>query len=280
MKKTTKALSSLLSLGSLATLSALITMPVAALAVGKDINYLVGIVNRSFTTGVYLIISFSILTFVYNVYNYYIKADADRKEAGIYVLMSVIGFFVILSFWGLVNIVKNSLNLDTGAPAGLFGGMDNSSSGGNQSTTAPAPGGGSLGNSSTGAASGGGIFGNSRTGAASGGGNAGRSSTGAASGGGTGGNSNTGAASGGGVSVNPYNADITSLEQQIAAKNCNDNPLPEDVSTCENLSRERLQTIGNAHQWDIDNAAAQNSATDAANGECTQVDNNGNCVNL
>ena len=122
MKKTTTVL-------SLLPIAALAVMPVATLAVGKDINYLVGIVNRSFTTGIYLIISFSVLTFVYNIYNYFIKPDAERKDAGMYVLMSVIGFFVILSFWGLVNIVKNSLNLDTGAPPGLFGGVDSQSGG-------------------------------------------------------------------------------------------------------------------------------------------------------
>lgn len=45
-------------------------------------------------------------------------------------MWSIIGFFVILSFWGIVNIVTNTFKLDSNAPSGFFGSFQSSSSGG------------------------------------------------------------------------------------------------------------------------------------------------------
>ena len=65
---------------------------------------------------IYLIIALAVMTFIWNVYHYFIVNDPEnRKEASKYVMFSVIGLFVILSFWGLVNIISNTLNLNTAA---------------------------------------------------------------------------------------------------------------------------------------------------------------------
>ena len=58
-----------------------------------------------------LLIALAVVSFVYNVIKYFIRADADRTEAGKYVMYSLIGFFVILSVWGLVNILQNTFGL-------------------------------------------------------------------------------------------------------------------------------------------------------------------------
>jgi hypothetical protein len=72
--------------------------------------------------GISLIISLAVVTFIWNVYQYFFKADVEnKKEAGMYVLYSTIGFFVILSFWGLVMILKNTLKLPDSTPAWPFG---------------------------------------------------------------------------------------------------------------------------------------------------------------
>lgn len=67
-----------------------------------------------FNQAIYLIIALAVLTFIWNVYKYFIVSDPEnRGEASKYVMFSVIGLFVILSFWGLVNILSNTLNLQT-----------------------------------------------------------------------------------------------------------------------------------------------------------------------
>ena len=60
---------------------------------------------------------FAVVLFTWFVIQYYIKPNEDRKNAGQYVMYSIIGFFVILSMWGLVNILSNT-----------FGGLGNSDS--------------------------------------------------------------------------------------------------------------------------------------------------------
>jgi hypothetical protein len=91
--------------------------PMLAFAATKTLRDLVALVIGYFSVFMTLIIGLAVLTFIWNIYNYFFKPDADRTEAGKYVLYSVIGFFIILSFWGFVNILKNTLNLDTTAPS-------------------------------------------------------------------------------------------------------------------------------------------------------------------
>lgn len=59
----------------------------------------------------FLLIGLSVVTFAYYVFKYFIKPNENHDEAGKYVLYSVIGFFVILSMWGLVNILQNTFGI-------------------------------------------------------------------------------------------------------------------------------------------------------------------------
>lgn len=59
----------------------------------------------------FLLIGLSVVTFVYYVFKYFIKQNENHDEAGKYVMYSVIGFFVILSMWGLVNILQNTFGI-------------------------------------------------------------------------------------------------------------------------------------------------------------------------
>jgi hypothetical protein len=58
-----------------------------------------------------LIMAVAVVMFVWYVFKYFIKADSDKKEAGTYVMYSLIGFFVILSMWGLVRILTNTFKI-------------------------------------------------------------------------------------------------------------------------------------------------------------------------
>ncbi len=77
-----------------------------------DLNSLVSFVIGYINVGIYLIISFATIVFVYNIVRYFIvKTDEKRSEASQYLLYSIIGLAVIISFWGLVNVVTNTFGL-------------------------------------------------------------------------------------------------------------------------------------------------------------------------
>ncbi len=96
-------------------LTSLILTPFVSFAAGKTLSDLVILTIGYFNQALVLIIGLAVVTFVWNVYKYFFT-ESDKAEAGKYVLFSVIGFFVILSFWGFVAILKNTLKLDDQRP--------------------------------------------------------------------------------------------------------------------------------------------------------------------
>ncbi len=78
------------------------------------IDRIVGYLNQVLV----LLIGLSVVTFVYYVFKYFVRPNENRAEAGKYVMYSLIGFFVMLSLWGLVNILQNTFGLGnaTNAP--------------------------------------------------------------------------------------------------------------------------------------------------------------------
>lgn len=110
------------------TISAFI--PSVTFAAGKDLGDIIAIIISYLNQILFLMIGLAVVFFVYNIIKYYIMADADKTLAGKYVMFSLIGFFVILSLWGLVNILQNTFGLknETNQPAswtsfkGLFPG--------------------------------------------------------------------------------------------------------------------------------------------------------------
>ena len=83
---------------------------------GTTLCTLVNVTIGYFNIFLVLLMAFAVVMFTWYVIQYYIKPNEERKTAGLYVMYSIIGFFVILSMWGLVNILSNT-----------FGGVSNSS---------------------------------------------------------------------------------------------------------------------------------------------------------
>ena len=68
---------------------------------------------------VYLLVGFAVLYIVYETVRYFILADSEeaRKEAGSSIFYGLVGLFVIVSIWGLVNIlIKTFPTGDNTAP--------------------------------------------------------------------------------------------------------------------------------------------------------------------
>lgn len=71
------------------------------------------VTNKALSIGntvTYLLVALAVIFIVWNVVMYMIKAgdDGARKAAGLNVLWGIVGLFVIVSIWGLVNILTNS----------------------------------------------------------------------------------------------------------------------------------------------------------------------------
>ena len=82
---------------------------------------IIGIVNGILVP---LLMAVALLVFLYGVFNYFILgADSDdkRKEGRTFILYGVIGFAVIVSVWGLVNILLSTLGLSAGGTAASHG---------------------------------------------------------------------------------------------------------------------------------------------------------------
>lgn len=84
-----------------------ITMAAGQQTLGSLITTIIGYANQL----LFLMMGIAVVMFVFNIIKYFIKADADRSQAGQYVMWSLIGFFVIFSLWGLVNILQNTFGL-------------------------------------------------------------------------------------------------------------------------------------------------------------------------
>jgi O-antigen/teichoic acid export membrane protein len=94
----------------------LVFIPVITFAADKkDLKYIARLVTEYLNIGISLIVALAVVFFVWNVFKYFFT-DKEKKEAGLYVMYSIIGFFVILSFWGMVAIVRNSLKLEDEVP--------------------------------------------------------------------------------------------------------------------------------------------------------------------
>lgn len=73
---------------------------------------IVGIIN---TILVPVLMAIAFIVFLWGVYKYFIYGasnEGEKAEGRKFALWGVIGFVIILSLWGLVNIVKDTLNLN------------------------------------------------------------------------------------------------------------------------------------------------------------------------
>ncbi len=106
-------------LGYTTVATTLLTPLVSFAATSKKLTDIIQQLTGYMNDILLLLMGVAIVMFVFYVVKYFFRPDADRKEAGMYVMYAVIGFFVILSFWGIVNILQNSFGLQnaTNAPS-------------------------------------------------------------------------------------------------------------------------------------------------------------------
>lgn len=81
---------------------------------------------------IYFLISLALIYITWNIVHYFIRpAGGDRKEAGMNILWGIIGLFVIVSIWGLVNLLVNTFYTNPNIPKDRFPTADFVNRGGN-----------------------------------------------------------------------------------------------------------------------------------------------------
>lgn len=97
---------------------AIASMPYLAFAQQKkDLNYLISLATGYLDKALLLLMGVAVVMFVYYIIQFFLRPAEKRAEGAKYLMWSIIGFFVILSFWGLVNILRNTFNLDDNRPS-------------------------------------------------------------------------------------------------------------------------------------------------------------------
>lgn len=102
-------------LSFLATFSPAIVFAQADVPVARTIdgllNWVIYIAGRALP----LLILAALVLFLFGIVKRFFlggKESADRAEAGKYILWGVVALFVMVSVWGLVNLLRGSFNLD------------------------------------------------------------------------------------------------------------------------------------------------------------------------
>lgn len=101
----------------IATIGFLGFAPMLALAV--DLTDMLGIFNDLINTILPIIIALALLYFFWGLAQFVLAAGDETKqgEAKSIMIWGVIALFVMISVWGLVNILVETFGLDTAAPA-------------------------------------------------------------------------------------------------------------------------------------------------------------------
>ena len=118
---------------SLATpLSAFAQTGINVNAIKPYSNGIIGIINGILVP---VLIAVAFIVFLYGIYKYFIAGASNESEQGEgrkFALWGIIGFVIIISVWGIVNIVMGTLGLSAGTapPAPTFNPAGTTNTGG------------------------------------------------------------------------------------------------------------------------------------------------------
>lgn len=88
-------------------------MPMLALAQASNINSVLSLITSVLNAIVPIIIALAVVWFLWGVFQYVIASDPEEKTgARNHMIWGIIGIFVMVSVWGLVNLLRDSFNLN------------------------------------------------------------------------------------------------------------------------------------------------------------------------
>jgi hypothetical protein len=93
--------------------------PLAAFAAVRNINDIFVFIRNILNTILPIIIALAVVYFIWGIFQYVVSGDEEkRKEGQQKIIYGVVGLFVMISVWGLVNILVNTFGLDTSSNPG------------------------------------------------------------------------------------------------------------------------------------------------------------------
>lgn len=111
--------------GYAAVLSAALPLSAAAASI-TDLNSIVIFIKNLLNTILPLIIAVAVVYFVYGVFKYVMSGDDAAKEvARDKIVYGIVGLFIMISVWGLVNILVNTFGLQNTAPTNATNPLQN-----------------------------------------------------------------------------------------------------------------------------------------------------------
>lgn len=113
-----------------------------ALNTDQLVNFFQSVIDLINTIVVPLVFAIAFVVFLWGVYTYFIAGGASeekRKEGTQFVFWAIIGFVIMISLWGIVNLVNGTLPLNGSQPKlPSFDSTTGSPVGGDGSTCTPA----------------------------------------------------------------------------------------------------------------------------------------------
>jgi len=107
-------------MNKLVFLSAFLLTPMLVFAQIRDAedlgNTFINLINN---VAVPLLMAVAFIVFIYGIFRYFIAGSSDeakRKEATQIILYGIIGFALMVSVWGLVNILLNTFDFQENVP--------------------------------------------------------------------------------------------------------------------------------------------------------------------
>ncbi|MFA7193373.1 MAG: hypothetical protein WC087_00445 [Candidatus Paceibacterota bacterium] len=83
----------------------------------EGIKKLIGMLGGIVQALIPIVIGLGVLVFLWGVLKYVLNSsDAGKAEGRTFMLWGIIALFVMVSVWGLVNILRDSLELNTSTP--------------------------------------------------------------------------------------------------------------------------------------------------------------------
>ena len=80
------------------------------------VDFFLGLIRASIP----ILISISVIVFVWGVFRYVIAEGEDKKKGRDVMMYGIIGLFVMVSVWGLVRVVYNTFGLDNNNNSFLY----------------------------------------------------------------------------------------------------------------------------------------------------------------